>query len=386
MDRYLLRLVAWPLLGALAVTLTAFLLERALRLLADLAGANDAAAYLAGLLLTLTPYYLGLTLPAAFFLALFLVCARLSDGSEVDALMAGGLSLDRLAAPFLVLGCVLGVASLILSGWVQPEARYAYRALLHAARNDGWNGRLQGGAFAEPDAKSVMTADAADAGGRSLRRVWIRQLVDGDERITTAARARLRPAPDDPGHIRLALQDGQQTRHDAAGRPDVLAFRTLELELPLPAGDRTLRARGEDERELTLGELGGTATAASRPRLRAELYVRLARALALPLLPLLAVPLSLSAKRGGRAASLVVAAVVLFGFQHLLQVGQGLGGRGRLPALLAVGAPFAAFAGLSLWMWSGGRLRPGETPVARALAGLAAVVARLRPLRVGAVA
>ena len=395
LDAYLLRLVAGPLAAALGVTLTAFLLERALRLLGELAASNGQGAYMAGLLLTLAPHYLGLTLPAAFFLALFLVCARLGDGSEVDAMMAGGLSLDRMAAPFLVLGCGLGVVSLILSGWVQPEARYAYRSLLHDALTDGWNGRLQGGAFAAPDPKSVMTADAADGGGRALRGVWIRQRVDGDERVTTAARARLRPAPGDPRHVRLALEDGQQTRHDASGRPDVLAFRTLEIELPLPAADHALRARGEDERELTLGELarppGGAQAGAGGPprrKLRAELYARIAQALALPLLPLLAVPLSLSAKRGGRAASLVVAAAVLFGFLHLLQIGQGLGGRGRLPPLVGVGAPFAAFTGLSLWMWFGGRRRPGESPVSRAVSGLSAAASRLRlrPPRLGAAA
>ena len=380
-DLWLLRLTAGPLALGLGVTLVAFLLERALRLLAELAQANGRWGYLSELLLTLSPHYVGLTLPAAFFLALFLVFARLSDGSEIDAMLAAGLPMDRIAAPFLALGVALALVSLLLSGWVQPQARYAYRALLHAAATEGWNGRLQGGLFVASGPDTVITADAADAGGRRLKRVWIRQVVDGGERITTARRARLH-AGIDPAHVTLELFDGQQARHDAAGRPDVLAFATLEISLALPAGDRSLRARGEDERELTLSELAGTPPASAgairRPKMRAEFYGRLARAFALPLLPLLAAPLSLAAKRGGRALSLVAAAATLFGFQHLLQLGQGLGGHGKIPPLVAVGAPFLLFAALCIWTWSGGRSRPGESPLSRLVEGAAGWTGRLR--------
>ena len=383
-DGWLLRLAGGPLALGLGVTLTAFLLERALRLLAELSGANGRWAYLSELLLTLSPHYLGLTLPAAFFLALFLVFARLSDGSEIDAMLAAGLSMDRIAAPFLALGCALAVVSLLLSGWVQPRARFAYRALLHAAATEGWNGRLQGGLFVAPQHDATMTADSADFSGRKLRGVWIRQVVDGEERITTARRARLHAAAD-PAHVVLALSDGQQVRHDKSGRPDVLVFNALEIALDLPPGDRSLRARGEDERELTLPELAGRAPAGAAPeprrRRRAELYGRMASALVLPLLPWFTGPLSLSAKRGGRALSFAAAAVVLFGFQHLLQLGQGLGAHGGAPPLVAVGAPLLAFAGLSAWVWRGGRTRPGETPLARAVERLSAAVDRLRAMR-----
>ncbi len=381
-DLWLLRLAAGPLALGLGVTLTAFLLERALRLLAQLAGANGRWGYLSELLLSLSPHYLGLTLPAAFFLALFLVFARLSDGSEIDAMLAAGLSLDRIAAPFLALGVVLAVVSLLLSGWVQPQARFAYRALLNAAETQGWNGRLQGGLFVSTGPDAVMTADAADVSGRKLRRVWIRQIIDGEERVVTAQRARLH-AGADRGHVMLALSDGRQVRHDSAGRPDVLAFSTLEIALALPAGEHSLRARGEDERELTSPELAGRLPkgadpATPRRKRSAEFWGRIARALALPLLPLLAAPLSLAAKRGGRGVSLVAAAALLFGFQHLLQVGEGLGAHGKLPPPVAVGAPLLLFAALCGWIWRGGRDRPGETPLSQVVDALSRRVARLR--------
>jgi lipopolysaccharide export system permease protein len=39
------------------------------------------------------------------------------------------------------------VFSLIVFGYMQPYSRYAYRAVMHAAINAGWNGKLAGGAF-----------------------------------------------------------------------------------------------------------------------------------------------------------------------------------------------------------------------------------------------
>ncbi|MBE7216893.1 MAG: LptF/LptG family permease [Caulobacteraceae bacterium] len=378
----MLRTAAWPMLGAMAVTLTALLLERALRLLDVLSASSNRTAYLVELLLSLLPYYLGLTLPAAFFLAMFVCFSRMSDGSEVDAMLASGVSIERIAAPFLVAGAALAAVSLILSGFVQPEARYTYRLILHAAETGGWNGRLQSQTFVSPGARASMTADGADSSGRVLRGVFIRQVLpDGRERVTTAERGVLAPERDGR-HVLLLLTRGEQVRHDAQGEAQVLSFQDSTLELELPPSEARLRDRGLDERELTLGELArrpqANPGALPRRRLRAELYGRLAAALALPFLPLLALPLSLAAKRGGRATSVLVAALVLFLFQHLLQIGQGLGAKGKVPALLAVGSPFLAFAALSTWIFLSSRLRPGETPVARAVERLAGLARRAR--------
>lgn len=391
-DRYVLGLALRPMLAALAVTLTALLLERALRLLDMLSASQGRSGYVLELLASLVPYYLGLTLPAAFFIALFVVFSRLSDGSEIDALLAAGVPLERVAAPCLALGAALAVLSLLLSGFVQPHGRYAYRAVLHAAAVQGWNGRLQSQVFVSPSGRVTLTAEHADVSGRNLERVFIREVgADGREKVTTAQSARLRPERG-ARNVMLSLSDGEQVRRNAAGDPQLLQFRDLDVELPLPAGDRTLRDRGEDERELTAPELAGrpkpSQAAVPRRRRMAELYGQLARALALPLLPLLALPLSLAAKRGGRIAGGLAAGLVLVVFQHLLQLGQSLGASGKLPPLLCVGVPYVAFAGLSAWVFLSSRTRPGETPVGRAVGWARDRLARLRPaltpLRAGA--
>jgi lipopolysaccharide export system permease protein len=376
-DRYLLRLTGPPMLGCLAVTLVALLLERALRLLDLLSQSSDRFGYVVQLTGELAPHYLGLALPVAFFIALFMVIVRLNDGSEIDVLLAAGISLSRLAAPFVALGVVLSIVSLIVFGYLQPYSRYAYRAILHTASNAGWNGQLQAGAFVSED-RVIMTADQADPAGQQLEKVFIRRLdAKNREEMITAQAADLKLDLDGKT-VTLVLHHGRRALENDRGTFDSLQFDSLTTKVSLAGASALLRARGGDERELTLGELAVRAHAGDsflpRATLLAELYGRLARAFFLPFLPLIAFPLGLAAKRGRREPGLILAGILLLAFQHSLQLGQSLAEAGHVPAFVAIWTPFALFTGFGVWMFAGSRNRPGETPISLLFAQLRELV------------
>lgn len=379
-DRYLLRLLVWPLVGCLGVTVVALLLERVLRLLDVLSQSSARFGYVTQLAANLVPHYLGLALPVAFFIALFIVITKLSDGSEIDALLASGQSLERIAAPFLAVAVFLSVFSVGVFGYMQPYSRYAYRAVMHAAVNAGWNGRLAGGAFID-DKGSLLTADSADLAGQRLTRVFIRRLdAKGQEEIITAASADLKM---DPGGktITMDLKDGRRIAHDVNGQYRNLAFDSLTTQTPLAAAAVLLRDRGSDERELTLGELYKQAHSpnpvVSKANLLSEFYGRWARAIFLPFLPLLAFPLGLASKRGNRAPGLVMAGLLLLAFQHSLLMGQGLAKAGKIAPFPAIWVPFTVFAALAVWLFVGSRTRPGDTPVSRTVRRVNKIVAKI---------
>jgi lipopolysaccharide export system permease protein len=381
-DRYLLRLAFWPMVGATGVTLIALLLERTLRLLDMLAASSDRFGFVAQLAVNLVPHYIGLTLPAAFFLALIVVVNRMNQASEVDALLASGVSLTRLAAPYIVLAAALSAVSLLVFGFLQPYSRYAYRAVLHTAQNAGWNGLVPAETILAPSKSLTMTTDEADAAGQRLSRIFIRRITEsGREEITTAGMAEVRRTADGR-NVRLILKDGQQLRFNARGEPQLLSFKDFTMQLPMTGPARLLRARGGDERELTLFELADQAksedTVIPRETLKAELYGRLTRSLSLPLLPLLAVPLGLAAKRSGRAPGALVGGLLLLAFHHLTQLGQGFAETGRAPAELAVGGPFVGFAAIAFLVFFTSRDRPGETPIGRLTEHLSTLAARFR--------
>jgi lipopolysaccharide export system permease protein len=380
-DAYLLRLLLWPIVGCLGVTVIALLLERVLRLLDVLSQSSARFGYVTQLAANLVPHYLGLALPVAFFVALFIVITKLSDGSEIDALLASGQSLTRVAAPFVYVGLFLMVFSLIVFGYMQPYSRYAYRAVMHQAINAGWNGKLNGGAFIDQP-KLLMTADGADAAGQQLTQVFIRRAdVAGREEVITAATADLR-ADADGKNVTMLLRKGQRVAVDARGEYRTLVFDQFTTNVPLAGAAALLRSRGGDERELTLGELAREADSphpvVPRSTLLAELYGRLARAAFLPFLPLLAFPLGLAAKRGNRTPGLIIAGVLLLAFQHSLQLGQGLAESGKAMPLAAIGTPWLIFTGLSVWMFVGSRKRPGQTPVTELIRRFGVGIKRFR--------
>src|SRR5262249_44529310 len=129
-------------------------------------------------------------------------------------------------------------------------------------------------------------------------------------------------------------------------------------------GKQALKPRGGDERELTVPELVREMRRpdAMIPRrtLQAELYVRLARALAVPLLPFLALPLAMAAKRGRRAPGILLGGAVLVAFHHGVQLAKSFAVNGAVSPLLAIGGIYVAMAAFALWIFLSSRTRPGE--------------------------
>ena len=368
LDRYLLACALAPMGAVLFSTMLAFLLERLLRSLKLLAQTDRGFDFLLQLAVNLAPHYAGLVLPFGFFIGLFVAVNRLNNGSEIDAMLAGGISLGRITAPLVALGVVFMMLSLLLYGFAQPYTRYGYRAVLHAAKNAGWSGEVKAMAVLSPDSNLVLTADGVDQSGRLLTHILIRRRSpSGREDVFTAQYAELlRDA--DRRSITLKLVDGQQLISRPQGGPQLLRFDLLTVRLPLIPPASLLRSRGTEENELTLVELAqqgfdGDVPLRLRQTLRAELYSRLARAMALPCMPLLAVPFALSAKRAGSSPAMVVAFVLLFGFQTSLIFAQGLVAAGHASALPAQGLPFALFVTACAVTFMVSRRRPGENPV-----------------------
>ncbi|MDE1172916.1 MAG: LptF/LptG family permease [Parvibaculaceae bacterium] len=369
-DRYIYAASSRPFAITLLMVLVALLLERVLRFFDLFAQTGATLPMIVELSANLVPYYLGLALPASFFVSVFLVAARLSDDNELDALMAAGMSIPRITRPFFVISIVFMFFSLALFGFIQPYSRYVYRAVYYAASNAVWDGRAQPATFVDTPRGLVLSADDVDPTGTQLTGVFLRQTVPAGERITTALTGRLAPG-DVPGRLTLFLHHGQSLEDSLNSPPRFGSFETLAANLPYDVDTPPFRARGESERELTLTELlSGLRNPNSmvpHSRLAAEFNGRIARALSLPLLPLLAMPLAMVAKRGRRGAGLALAGVILFAYHHSLQFGESLADTGRVHALPALWIPFAVFMAFCLWLFMSSLKRPGDNPFSRVL-------------------
>jgi lipopolysaccharide export system permease protein len=365
LDGYILRMLAVPAVAVLGVTLVAFLLEQTLRLIDELASNGARLGYLFGLISNLVPYQLGLALPASFFVAMFIVIARLDEESEIDAILAGGVPFERIVAPLIFAGVILGVVSILLLGYLQPYSRFGYRAVLNAATEAGWTARLDPEVFINAGPDFTISADEVDATGRTLTGVFIRRKSQDGETIVTARDGML-GLRRDAKTTDLRLDGGLILSDTANGAPGLLRFGDF-TDHEILNGAGTLQPRGGDEQELTLPEL---LSESRRPdaliphdRLLAEFYARIVRSLAIPLLPLIALPLALAAKRGRRAPGMIVGAVILVAFHHGVTLAKSFAAEGAVSAPLIMGAISFAVAGFAVWLFLSSRRRPGETPI-----------------------
>ena len=381
-DRYLVTQMAPGMAASFGVVLIALLLYRILELFNELADSNARFGLLMTMIGNLVPHYLGLAIPAAYFISMFLVVSKLGDTSEIDALLASGLSIVRLTRPFIWVGVVVAVVSVFLLGWLQPFGRYGFNVDMNAALHSQWDARLQPRTFVSQGGGLTLTADQVDPAGRSLRGVFLRRVgPDGLEQIFTAQHGDLIPSKDG-NELRLELDNGQQYQERTKSDSLVGAFNKLAVDQSFSTADPPFRARGIVARELTLFERPKLMKTGATPIVRAqaasELYTRIVRSISVPLLPLLAVPLGMAAKRGRRGPGIVLSAIVLFVYEHAIDMGQSLADLGTVSAAVAVWTPCLIFAALCFWLFSNSTKRPGETPFNAAVDQIDRVIQAVR--------
>ncbi len=374
--RYMLGLLSRPLVATLGVVLPALLLERLLRLF-ELVASGGGVAPIVRLVLYLTPHYVGLALPTAFFVSVFVVVARLSEHHELDALQSSGVSLAQLSRPFLLVAVGLVVLGVVLYGYLQPLGRYHYRAALHAVTHAGWNAAVAPGEFIRIGRRLSVTADRVDEWTGQLGGVFILQRhPDGTEVITTARSGWLTPQATE-GVLALELDRGLQISVSPDGAVRTVDFGSSTVSRPFSLTPAAFRDRGEDERELTLGELWSGALAGQAGmeprRTRSELHGRLVRSLSPVLLPLIAIPMGLGAKRARRWHGVVLSALIMLLYHHAVQLAESLGDIGVVDPRPALWGVFLLFAVFCASAFRHAQRNPYEGPFDAPLAWLARV-------------
>jgi lipopolysaccharide export system permease protein len=362
---YLLRETVKPLLFSLLATLAALLLERTLRLMEQLTDQGGPLELVFRLTVNLLPHYLGLALPATFFISLFIVIARFDANNELVSISGTGLSLFRLVRPLVVIGVIFALISIALFGFLQPYSRYLYREIMHRVTSTVWSATLNERVFAKIGEDLIIYANNVDATGMRLNGVFIRE-YDGDrEVVITAARGELQ-ANNDFTRLQLNLKEGARTTFKNGGEEMTVSFSNVILGRDFPLDEGPFRPRGKDARELTLPELWRlmeeTPKSLARAELSAEFHARLVRAASLPWLPMLAMAMGIAAKRASRSLGIVTGGLILVLYHHVIQLGGSLIGREIASPFLAIWLPFAVFSSLCLWTFYRSNATPGGNP------------------------
>jgi lipopolysaccharide export LptBFGC system permease protein LptF len=166
-------------------------------------------------LLTFTaPEVSDLALPLALLIAVYSTSLRCREDREFLVLAGAGIGAHQVIRMVVLIGVTAQLFSLLLSGIIEPYARFGYREVLFAAEYRALRGGITPGEFYFFGNTVVFAGSQAT--DTAERRVFIYQPRVGSDRVVVADRAKLE-GPDNQGMMTLHLRD--LTVNDFANPP-----------------------------------------------------------------------------------------------------------------------------------------------------------------------
>lgn len=367
-DRYIARLIFFPMLGTLVLSAMLLVLEKMLRLFDFVATEGGPVSVVWRMLANLIPEYLSLGIPIGLMLGILLAFRRLATSSELDVLKGVGMSFGRLMRMPYAYAIALAALNLAIVGFIQPVARYAYEGLQFELRSGALGASIKVGEFTKLGDRMTLRIEESYNDGRSLRGIFVRgENKDGQRVSATAARGQFL-ATDDPNTIILRLSQGVLIHESPKfAVPRVLTFDNHDLPIPLPKIE-AFRTRGGADREMTIPELfvaGKDQSQSVQTRLesRANFHFRIVEVMSMFLIPLMAIALAIPPKRSTSSLGVFLSIVLLVTQHKINQYAEDLGARGTIDPLIALWVPFLLFAALAIWMYYTVAHVPGGQPI-----------------------
>ena len=367
-DRYIARLIFFPMVGTLVLSAMLLVLEKMLRLFDFVATEGGPVSIVWRMLANLIPEYLSLGIPIGLMLGILLAFRKLATTSELDVLKGVGMSFGRLMRVPFAFAIALAALNLAIVGFIQPVARYAYEGLQFELRSGALGASIKVGEFTKLGDRMTLRIEESFDDGKSLRGIFVRGDNNDGQRVSaTAARGQFL-ATDDPNTIILRLTQGVLIHESPKfSVPRVLTFDNHDLPIPLPKIE-AFRLRGGADREMTIPELfvaGKDQSQSEQTRLesRANFHFRIVEVLSMFLIPLIAIALAIPPKRSTSSLGVFLSIVLLVTQHKINQYAEDMGARGVIDPVIALWVPFLLFAALAIWMYYVVAHIPGGQPI-----------------------
>jgi lipopolysaccharide export system permease protein len=243
----------------------------------------------------------------SLFLGVALTARRLAMNSELDILMATGVSPWRIRRSAMLLAVLTTLMVLGVRGWIEPVGEARLDRLLGAIRAGDYGAAIRPGTPIIIGRHATLLAERIDPTTHRLYRVF----VHSGAQTATAAMGRM--LHDRRDRIVLALTDGTLATHAPGEAPRSTGFGTLTLVFPSDRPAPALPGAAERLNRLTISALTAV-TGADRDAAIAALGGRLVFAGFCLILPVLGFLLGAVPKRRRSAIGLFlgVALIVLF--------------------------------------------------------------------------
>jgi LPS export ABC transporter permease LptG/LPS export ABC transporter permease LptF len=303
----------------------------------------------------LLPNFFLVTIPMGVLVGVMLGLTRLAADSEIIAMRASGLGIlyfVRVAAIVALGGTLLG---LVNSLYISPRANQGILDLDSALASQA-SYEIQPRVFYEDFKNTVLYVQnvISGTGAANWRQVFMADITDPSApKITTAASATV--VSDTSQQLLMRLRNG--TEHDPVpGEPKQYNISTFVInDLPFAANQQSEGHLGRLDTTvyaLPMNELVEQTHGPDGKRFLIELHKRFAYPAACLVLMLVAVPLGVTSRRGGKSSAWVFTILLVVLYYSLSLVGIALGRQNWIPTFLAVWSTNILFAlGGILLLW-----------------------------------
>ncbi|WP_095497322.1 LPS export ABC transporter permease LptF [Paraferrimonas haliotis] len=333
--RYLIKEVLKAQAAVLFVLLAIFISQNFVRVLADASEGQFPAGLVATIMALNLPWLSALIVPLSLFLGVLLAHGRMYAESEMTVMHAVGVSEWYVARVTLLLAVFNMVIAGALSLYIAPWAQEKEAQILEKARSEAGLAALVQGRFQQAaNGQAVIFVEKLDKNA-TLERVFVAHLpkdvAEGEEpeapSVVVANSGQI--IEDRSGGQRLKLDDGVRYQ-GGVGRVDyqITEFGDYQMQIKEQAAEERRRRLSA----LPLNELRAMDTAEAN----AEFHWRLAIPLALPIMVLMAVPLSRVNTRQGKFAKIGPAILLYLGYFGMLVAGRRSLEDGVLPEQLGL--------------------------------------------------
>ncbi|MBT6277440.1 MAG: LPS export ABC transporter permease LptF [Chromatiales bacterium] len=352
-ERYLIRETLQNFLAVISILLLIYISNRFVRYLAEAAaGELDSGVILELLVLKLTTNSIVL-LPLSLFIGVLLAMGRFYRDSEIIAMQAGGVGVQRLLRGIGALSVVFALLIGFMSNYVAPMAAASAAEVTLQARNDSEVTGLRPGQFKDfGKGDQIIYLQDATADRSVLHNVFVQvRRPDGLDIVFAESASVI--AHKSTGDRFMVLGNGYRYE----GQPGTADFVVHQFESHgVRIRKQTAKAGIADDEQLSLSALwqGGTHQHA------AELQWRISLSLSAILLSLLAVPLARTSSRSGKYGKLFTAVLIYFVYINLMTVARKAVERGELSSYIGiwpVHLGMAAIVLVMLFSMSGGLAR-----------------------------
>jgi LPS export ABC transporter permease LptF/LPS export ABC transporter permease LptG len=343
LDRYVAReVISHAALGLVVFTFV-FFVPQLVRLMELIVRHSGSVWSVALLFLCTLPPVLGFTLPMAVLVGVLIGLGRLSADSEIVALHASGVSLRRLLRPIGVVAVTAAAATLLTTFWLGPASLRTVRHLEAQLLSSQARFSVQPRVFDERFRRFVLYVQDVEAAATRWRGVFLASTGDtsgliesrsasrpDQSRVTTAEDAFVVTGPS-KGQIDIHLGAGATHEYDPRypAQYNVTTFGETDIPVDVSAVAAPQRADTLPPSEQPVAVLLANHSANWREA-RVELHRRIAFPAACLVFAVLGVPIGVRPRRGGRAAGLVLALILIGGYYFLFVSGDHFAAQGRI--------------------------------------------------------